>query len=119
MKYGKAKTTPQGIYCSRPIRMIVALTIREKIIQIHALPHSFPNTRHVFFPSKSHTTSIIRIFQGSNECFGFLPATNVVIKNQTAQDFLNTFRVAKTFQGGVSPMLFQCLAEHIREKEMR
>lgn len=101
MKYGKAKTTPQGIYCSRPIRMIMALAIREKIIQIHALPHSFPNTRHVFFPSKSHTASIIRIFQGSNECFGFLPVTNDVIKNQTAQDSLDIDRVAKTFKGRI------------------
>lgn len=119
MKYGKAKTIPQGIYRSRPIRMIIALTISEKIIQIHALPHSFPKTRHVFFPSKSHTASIIRIFQGSNECFGFLPVTNVVIKNQTAQDSLNIARLPKTFERSESSALPKPTREQRRGEKMR
>ena len=82
MKYGKAKTTPQGTYCSKPINVIKDLIKREKTIQMQALPHSLPKTRHIFFPSKSQTASIIRTIQGSNRLFGLLRVTDIVIKQK-------------------------------------
>ena len=96
MKYGKAKTTPQGTYCSRPRIVIVALIRREKIIQIQALPHSFPKTRHIFFPSRSHTASIIRTIQDYNPIFGLLHVTADVIKKWEPQRYICVTRMAFT-----------------------